>query len=391
MTNPAFLFFDKQFAYESLGLPLTMFLLWIEARRQQAPLRGRYELTVGAVGGTAAWLLNVARVTISYLGGNLLTTLQEILSLIAGETVIRRLFHGLAGDVAPLWERLVGYGAVMGIMALLPVGLWAVWRRYRHRPLAVTLALGALMYPVSQVLRFTPFGLQISGRMPEFVFLPLGFVLAVALIDPDNGVAGLWRLVGARFKGIGSPSRAMVVRRVLFIVWILMLFGGGIILGWPRWARMPGPYLVVADSRSIEAQGLTAARRAGAYLAPSERIVADRVNALLMLAYGQMDPVTSSYDGVPVSKLFFAERPGPRERAVIREGEVRYIVIDRRIATGRPLAGVYFEPGERPPDEITVPVGVPLLMELEALPGARRILDSGDIIIYDLGGMDDTD
>jgi len=201
----------------------------------------------------------------------------------------------------------------------------------------------------------------------------------------------LWRLVGARFKGIGSPSRAMVVRRVLFIVWILMLFGGGIILGWPRWARMPGPYLVVADSRSIEAQGLTAARRAGAYLAPSERIVADRVNALLMLAYGQMDPVTSSYDGVPVSKLFFAERPGPRERAVIREGEVRYIVIDRRIATGRPLAGVYFEPGERPPDEITVPVGVPLLMELEALPGARRILDSGDIIIYDLGGMDDTD
>jgi hypothetical protein len=430
VTNPAFMFFDKQFAYESLGLPLAFLLLWIELRRQREPTSSRRVLAVigalvlaaviithhltsyalsafmvlwsgtwlwlrrkhrggagpvwlaiAAILGTASWLLAVARVTIAYLGGNLITTLREIVGLIAGETAVRRLFHGFAGDVAPLWERLAGYGAVLGVMIVLPFGLWVVWRRYRHDALALALAIGALAFPVAQMLRFTPFGLQIVGRTPEFLFLPLGFVLAAALLD-SNTTPRLRRHIETWF-----PGRETLVMRVVFVLWITTLFTGGVILGWPRWGRMPGPYLVVADSRSIEPQGIAAARWAHLVLEPRQRIAADRINALLMLAYGRHDPVTASFGGVNVPELFFVDSIGPSERAMIRQGAIRYVIIDRRIATDRPSAGVYFEPGERSLDQITVPVGLGLLIELDTLPEVRRIMDSGDIIIFDTGAL----
>lgn len=440
VANPAFVYFDQQFAYESLGLPLTLFLLWIEARRQSEAGPARYAfaglaglilpviivthhlssymlsaflvlwslvwlwlrrsnrasrssplwLAGAAILGIGTWLFLVARGTIPYLGGNLLVTLREVISLITRETTLRRLFHGFGGDVAPLWEQLVSYGAVIGVMAVLPLGLLAVWGRYRNHSLALTLGLGALAYPVTQVLRFTPFGLQVAGRTPEFIFLPLGFVLAAAWLHLGLARTGRPNVPLGRLGSLLADwGGAILSRRALFTVWITVLFVGGVILGWPRWGRMPGPYLVVADSRSIESQGLTVAQWARERIEPRERIAADRVNALLLLAYGRLDPVTASYDYVNVPELFFAPALGPGQRNIIREGEIRYIVFDRRLVTDIPAAGFYFEPGDRPPEEIVLPVGVPLREDLEVQPDVHRIMDSGDIIIYDVGAIRD--
>jgi hypothetical protein len=138
-------------------------------------------LMAGTLAGVVAWLLLVARLTINYLGGNFSSTLTEILNLIAGESQMRQLFHGAAGDVAPLWERLAGYASVGLIMVALPAGLWAIWRHRRSHVLSLTLGVAALAYPAGQMLRFTPFGLQLAGRLPAFVFLPLAYVLAYGL------------------------------------------------------------------------------------------------------------------------------------------------------------------------------------------------------------------
>ncbi len=440
VTNPAFVYFDKQFAYESLGLPLVLLLLWLEARRQSETTPARHAFTALAVLilavvimthhlssyalsaflvlwslvwlglrrssrssasgplwltgatllGTAAWLFMVAQVTIDYLGGNLVVTLGEIVSLIMRESAGRRLFHGFGGDVAPLWEQLAAFGAVLGVLVVLPLGLLALWPRYRERPLAIALGMGALAYPVTQALRFTPFGLQVAGRTPEFLFLALGLVLAAAWhhlgFARSNrqpvplGRTGVWLV---------DRARPFLASRTLFTVWITVLFVGGVILGWPLWGRMPGPYLVVADSRSIERQGLTVAGWAREQFEPQERVAADRINALLLLAYGRLDPVTASYDAVNVPELFFAPGFGPGQRNIIREGRIRYIVIDRRLVESDPSAGFYFEPGERSRDAIVLPVGVLLQEALEIQPDVHRIMDSGDIIIYDVGAIRD--
>ncbi len=211
--------------------------------------------------GVVAWLLLVARLTINYLGGNFSSTLTEILNLIAGESQMRQLFHGAAGDVAPLWERLAGYASVGLIMVALPAGLWAIWRHRRSHVLSLTLGVAALAYPAGQMLRFTPFGLQLAGRLPAFVFLPLAYVLAYGLYT---------------YMLVAWPRP----RRVLAsLTWLAIVFVGGVILGWPRWERLPGPYEVVADSRSVDRQSIAAARWLGQTLAPNQRVAADRVNA----------------------------------------------------------------------------------------------------------------
>jgi hypothetical protein len=415
MANPAFVYFDSQFSYESLALPLAATALWAELRRQQAAgpawrwrvvavlatagvivthhitsyvlvallalwtlvalvgrrwgLRGPGPAWLAAVAlvGVLAWLLVVARVTIGYLGGNFAGTLAEILDLIAGEAEVRQLFHGTAGDVAPLWERLAGYASVGLIMAALPAGLWAIWRRRRTHVLRLALAVGALAYPAGQLLRFTPFGLQIAGRLPAFVFIPLAYVLAYGL---STYLLTDWP----------RPRRLLACG-----AWLAMVFVGSVILGWPRWERMPGPYLLVADARSVDRQSIAAARWLGQTLPPNQRVVADRVNGLLALALGRQHVVSDSFEGIPVSELYFAEEWGAESEWIVREGRIRYLISDRRLMDGPPLAGMYFEPQERALEEITVPVGGPLRQALDELPGVNRVLDGGDIRIYDLG------
>ena len=66
---------------------------------------------------------------------------------------------------------------------------------------------------------------------------------------------------------------------------------------------------------------------------------------------------------------------------------VRYLLVDRRLSAARPLVGVYFEDGE--PD--TQPPGAPVpagwLDKFDAVAGASRVYDNGDVRIYDLGAL----
>ncbi|MEA2348804.1 MAG: hypothetical protein QOG62_2591, partial [Thermoleophilaceae bacterium] len=49
--NPSFLFFDSQFGYESLGLPLAVFVIYCVARRERGPGTGAFPLTVAILLG----------------------------------------------------------------------------------------------------------------------------------------------------------------------------------------------------------------------------------------------------------------------------------------------------------------------------------------------------
>lgn len=420
MANPSFVFFGAQFAYESLSLPLAALVVWAAARRGSAA-EGRVGLTLVVLLSLAAvvithhvtsyvlatllslwgllavatasraerepgpgpsglallalvaalgWLVYVATLVVGYLGPNVAAGLSELGRLLAGEMSVRELFRTSPGQLAPLWDRLTGFGAVGLILLGMPFGLVQVWRHQRTNALALTLATAALAYPATLAMRLTDRGAIPSGRSWEFLFVGIGFVLALGLV-------GGW-------LDRGRP----LARSVVAALAAAIVFAGGVTVGWPYWARLPGPYLVAADTRSIEAQGIAAAYWSRDHLGPRNRIAADRINGALMGAYGEQHLVSDHGDGVAVAEVFFAADLGPPERALLRQGRVRYVVVDRRLSTALPLV-VYFEQGEHGSQPHSVPLDPTWLAKFDRAPGVSRVFDSGDIAIYDVGAAVD--
>jgi len=419
VANPNYLFFDAQFAYESLALPLTLLMLFAAARRRLTPDGDAVGLTLVTLLGLAAvvithhvttyalvaflavwaliaslrahdrwtaphprglallalvasltWLVYAATLTAKYLFPQLGGSLTQLIQLIAGEAVGRELFRSPAGLVSPLWERLTGYTAIVLILLGLPFGLRQVWRRQRDNPLALTLAAGALAYPASLAMRLTERGAEAANRSTAFLFVAIAFVLASWVVEQPFG-----RRLGPKWL----PAAC---------AWATIIFLGGVTIGWPPpWARMPGPYLPAADTRSIESQGLAAAAWTRALLGPDNRLIADRTNRLLMGAYGEQRPVTGYADKVPISQVFFAPQLGPSERQILRAGRVRYVVVDRRLSAALPAAGVYFERGEALGNVHTTPIDPAALAKFDMLADVSRLFDSGDIVIYDVGAL----
>jgi len=159
---------------------------------------------------------------------------------------------------------------------------------------------------------------------------------------------------------------------------------GGPIIGWPRSGRLPGPYLVAADTRSIEGQGIAAAEWIRTVLGPDNRIGADRINGVLMGSYGDQHLVTIAQDHVNIAIVIFAPTLGTEEQTILQRGKVNYVVVDRRLPTGLPTFGVYFEPGEPDTYQHTALIDPAVLAKFDAIGNISRIFDDGDIVIYDV-------
>ena len=117
-------------------------------------------------------------------------------------------------------------------------------------------------------------------------------------------------------------------------------------VGTPSWARLPGPYLVSADSVRLTLEGIAAAQWTQSYLGPHNRMVADRVNRILMSAYGEQDLVTTYQTGLAVRRLYLSRTILPNGSRDRREGDIRYLFADQRLTTGLPVVGHYFDRGE---------------------------------------------
>jgi hypothetical protein len=354
---------------------VTFLLLWTavafvrsRGRRDANGLPEPGGTAVLALVGSLVWLVYVARQTTGYLMPHVTLGVGELLRLMAGEERGRQLFRDSAGQVAPMWERMTAFTSVGFIVSGLPFGLLQIWRRHRDQVVVLALGAAALAYPLSLPFRLTRIAAEASNRTAEFLFVAVAFVLAV-------GVTGLW-----------LPSRANWRRRAAFTGWAAVLFAGGVIVGWPHWARLPGPYLVGADLRSIEPQGVAAAEWALRALGPGNRVAADRTNRLLMMTYGRQRIVTNSADLV-VAPVFFAPQLGPAERELLQLGQVRYLVVDHRLSRGLPLAQVYYEDGEPGGGRHRVPISPAALAKFDGMAGVSRLMDSGDIVVYDVAGV----
>ena len=254
----------------------------------------------------------------------------------------------------------------------LPFGLLSIWHQHRHNALAVMFGITSLAYPITQVFRFTNFGVEITDRAAAFLFLPIACVLTIFITH-------FW------------PTRKLSWKATSLITCaISAVFLGGVILeGGPDWANQPGPYLVVADTRSVEPEGIQAASWALSRLGPDNQVATDRINQVLMSTFGDQRIVTSLNDNVDISPVFFSSQFGSQDVAILRQVRIRYLVIDLRLSTALPLEGFYFEPDEPDAYRLTSPISRDALTKFSTIPQINRVFDSGDIVIYDVGALVD--
>jgi hypothetical protein len=105
--------------------------------------------------------------------------------------------------------------------------------------------------------------------------------------------------------------------------------------------RLPGPYQVSADSRSMDSEVLAAVAWSRDNLEPGSRISVDRVNATLFAAMAGLWPIIE-FRGRNTPSLYFADDWGDKETETARILQLRYLHVDRRLAQELPLLGSYF-------------------------------------------------
>lgn len=433
MLNPNFIYFDSAFSYETLALPLVPILLLISAiraRRQSgillsviltavaATLAITHHVTVLAsiaflvawlvihrivrrgdryrpvdiavatglvVGAAAIWLVTVAPIVMTYLAGPVATAVNEAIRLVT--TFEGRVpFQSATGQLAPLWQRAVGLGTAALLMFGIAMGVLPMLRRHRDSSLALLLGAIGLAYPVSLLARLTPTGSEAAGRSLGFVFLGLAFVVAVGLVATAEELAGRVRGTRDPVRGTirGSPARSQAAWKGVFVGIVIVVTLGGTVIGAAPATRFPGPYLVGADSRSIDNESTNAALWTRTLLGPHRRIAADRVNRLLMGSYGQADVVFHGADKIETWQIFLSDEVGPLEIARLKDARIEYLVIDGRLSSSLPLVPFYYEEGEIYEGGHATPLAPGVLAKWDAVPGVDRIYDSGDIALYDV-------
>jgi hypothetical protein len=416
-TNPNFLFFGAQWAYETVALPLVVAVLWLVARRwQRSDERGRLTILALAVVAAivvthhisgialvgflllwtlvsivfrslpagqgvgaltllvavlvATWITYAASLTVGYLAPSVTAAVGGLIAVIAGETPPRELFRSTSGAVAPLWERATALATSLTLTVAVFAGGWRLVRGKRPSVLTLGLVLVGLSYPASLAFRLsTQGGAQASGRTVEFIFIGLAMSAAVA-------ATALWD------AGLRPPSTRPLVLGLSAVVLV-----GGVIIGWPASGRLPGPYLVAADARSIDDYSLVAAEWTRSSLGAGRRFMADRSNRALLSAYGDQNALVPSTTSVALWPLYFATQLGHTEVIELRDARVQYVLIDRRLSQSVPEVRFYVEPGERARPNANDPIPEAALGKFDGQLGSDRIYDNGSIQIYDVRAL----
>ncbi len=413
MANPHFIFFDSIYSYETLALPLAILMIYTLTRYANTDKNQRWLIAIAwivlaavtithhmtdyifdgilllwagvsffrpapskvrihlAAIATFALFLSLAYAFLlsgnpvwSYLSDYFGSAFGQLEQIIAGVGSPRPLFTS-AVQAPPVWDKLFITGAIALVAFSLPFGLLTLQRLHRDNSLAVTFGIASLSYPLTQAFRFTSFGTEITDRAAAFLFLPIAYMLAVLITH-------FW------------PTRRLSRRTISLITGaILVIFLGNVIVETgPNLTGIPGPYLVVADARSVEPEGIEAALWGLTYLGPDNRIATDRINQMLMSTYGHQRIVTRLDDNIDVAPLFYAAQFDSADTTILQNGQIRYLVVDTRISAALPLEGTYFE--NDVPHSI---ISRDALTKFNAVTQMNRLFDSGDIVIYDAGSF----
>ena len=332
-----------------------------EKRRTQAGIVG-IAAAVGLVLG-GAWTVYVSRLLASYLGPAFSAAAAEISQALGSGHGNRALFQNAAGGGSPPWVIALILTAAIGWCVLLVPSLYSVIfrRRVRGGALRYLPAAIAATFPISLLADVSSTSKAVADRASTFIFF------GVALV------------VGAWLATWISRDR-QTIERVATIGVATVIFLGSLIFGFgPVVSLLPGPYVVGGDSLSYGSPSYAVAHFADTHLPAGSYVAADHDNGALLLALGGVTPARK----VNPEAIFFDRSFSLYDVYLVRRDDIRYIVVDDRLARGRPLYGDYIAAGE-PAKRLT-------LAELYKFdshsPFIKRIYDNGQIQVYDVTAM----
>jgi hypothetical protein len=421
-TNPQYVFFNSQFSYQSVALPLTFFcvylftsqhpprrllniipcaavvvavaathhltslalvvLLWVWylfaliTRRSVDKL---LPLAVFSLAVVAAWTWLARSVVLPYVDEILRDNVANIADLLHGES-LHKAFTDPAGDRNPPWEEVLAIASVLILISTLVPALWlAIIKRRLLNAAVLVLFLIAAIYPMIPAGHLTYATAEVGDRASGFVFVGLGYLVAT------------WWFRDLPFHKHGKTGRFALSRRgwLLVLGLTICFVGGTVIDSGPDWGLGPGSYLVTADNRSIDQLALQAAYWQGMNLPPDSRVYTDRVNSLLSAVYGNQHVLTSLYDHISEGELstLLLAPPSPSNVTFACQAHLEYLIADRRLASGLPHAEFYIDNGEYEAGVRVSPPPLSALTQFDNVPGAERIFDNGAIRIYNLKGL----
>jgi hypothetical protein len=317
-------------------------------------------LAVLAAGAAACWLVFTAPQTWGYLEPVASQTLQSIRSSFSGHV-------GSPKSVGPAGNQLLASFTVLIVSVLLPVGWWQVWKRYRHQPWTVAMAIASVSWYAIVVLRLTAAdGTELAGRAATFIYVPMAYILALAV----GHLAG---------RAVRWQARPVAVA-VLAVVLTLMF--DGLINGWPPyWERLPGAYQVAGAERSVEPEVINGATWSLAMLGPGNRFASDYGSYPVLGSYGDQNAIRN------VAYLYTSPVLSPPIVVQAQTQAIRYIWVDQRLSHSLPVSGQYFavDPDAGKYKRPLTNSDLDKFNNLNKQVAIDRIYDSGNIVIYRLG------
>jgi hypothetical protein len=312
-------------------------------------------------GVIVCWVKFIAPGTVGYFQPAATGLLQGFRALLAG-----RFVAASTTPAGPLANQALAAAAALAMSALLPAGWWQVWRRYRRQPWVVGMAIGSLGWYIIVAIRLvTVGGNELAARAAVFVFIPASLIAAIA---------GVW-IIRAGFL----RWRASVVAAAALVCALTFLFNG-LVNGWPPyWERLPGPHQVAGFERSVGPEEIAAGTWALGALGPGNRFATDLGNYPALGSYGDQNPLRD------VAYLYTSSWYTPADGLRVQAHGVHYALVDWRLTRSLPADGKYF-PVDPRAGKYTHPLPLLDLTKFGRIPGASRVYDSGNIVIYDLKG-----
>jgi hypothetical protein len=405
--NPNFLYWDAQYAYESLALPLGVLAIFLIARRRgSAPnlpaalssmvvalavvvthhvtawalaillltwtaaawLRRRRSaeyipalpalVTASAV---AVWLVAVASITVGYIGPVVSRAVAQGVQLAIHHHTSRTLFAS-AGQTAkaPFWEDAAAIASTLIIIAVLPVALYFM-RRANLPILGKLLAVSSLLWVALLPLRFTAGGQETANRSSEFVYL--GIALCFAFVLESFLDSAAWQ-------------------RMLALGIVVLVFVGGTAVSWNYPQRLAPDYRLASGSVTVTADDQALAQWMLSALGPEHRVATDTETGLALGSIGRQDVLSSAEDNAQIWQIFYPSTVDSQVMAEIRRERVQYIVVQLDFLHS-PIGVPRFD-GSEPAQDYDAPLAPDSLSKFSTSSLFHEIYSAGTLRVYEI-------
>ncbi len=408
--NPAFVFFDSYFAYESFALPLAASALAAAVLSERMSRRTAYGLLgvafalclvvvvshhatawviaglllllgLGAIWergwawsfskrmialGSAAtlavgvWLVFVAPYTFNYVAPTFTESADAVGRFAGGNTQHRHLFYR---STEPFYEKYGSYLAVFLLAGAFAYAVLVLMRRKatRREHLTTPMTIVGALYFLSLPIAFLVSNNAVT-RVWEFAFLGVAPLVAVALAD---------LLVSQRLLG-----------KVLAGAAVFVIFLGGIVSRTSLQQGLPGTYEPTADPRSMTGDVLAASDWLLENYGPGHVLIGDRTAFAVFGSYGRQRALSGQNTGTRPWRVFFPRRITNPVQFELNDHDVEFLVVDRRISTLLPRIGWYYSENEPGAGARQRPLPLQRLEKFDHSPLFERVYDNGNIRIY---------